>query len=50
MSLNLISECLIFAILSVCDLEVYTNKFDGWIVEISFVEYVSHQNNRFTNT
>ena len=31
-------------------LEVFTNKFDGWIVETSFVECVSHQNNRFTNT
>ncbi|KAM1139970.1 hypothetical protein ACFX19_040800 [Malus domestica] len=31
-------------------LELYTNMFDGWIVETSFVECVSHQNNRFTNT
>ena len=29
-----------FVIFCICDLEVYTNKFDGWIVEISFVQCV----------
>ena len=42
MSRYLISECLFFAIFGVCDLETYTNMFDGWIVEISFVGCVSH--------
>ncbi|CAN6586645.1 unnamed protein product [Malus baccata var. baccata] len=46
----LISECLFFVIFGVCDLEAYTNKFDGWIIKISFIEFVSHQNNRFNNT
>ncbi|CAN6552238.1 unnamed protein product [Malus baccata var. baccata] len=46
----LISECLFFVIFGVCDLEAYTNKFDGWIVKISFIEFISHQNDRFTNT
>ncbi|CAN6573699.1 unnamed protein product [Malus baccata var. baccata] len=46
----LISECLFFAIFGVCNLEAYANKFDGWIVETSFVPYVSHQNDTFTNT
>ena len=33
-------HCLFFVIFCICDLEVYTNKFDGWIVEISFVQCV----------
>ncbi|RXH80600.1 hypothetical protein DVH24_005897 [Malus domestica] len=50
LSRYLISECLFFVIFGVCNLEAYANKFDGWIVETSFVQYVSHQNDTFTNT
>lgn len=34
-------------IFCVCDLGVHTHKFDGWVVQISYVNCVSYQNNIF---